>query len=120
MKRLIPRHHLKKYNLAQIEGPFFAEFEVRSALLCPEKLGGLLELIRECGLSSRDCFCEPGKWMILQKVECGDWLLVSEAPFSPLSQDTFGTYSHLTQTRLLTGFTGESHRRRLVSEEVSG
>lgn len=52
--------------------------------------------MRECNSSSSCCMDPDSRRKILEKIERGDWLLVSSRPFRPLSEDTSGEYSHLT------------------------
>lgn len=96
MERIIPCNEIKNYDLTQIESPFFATSTVSDAFSHPWSLSGLSELIRECNSSSSCCVDPDDRRRILEKIERGDWLLVSSRPFSPLSEDTLGKYSHLT------------------------
>ncbi len=96
MKRLIRRRDMSAFSLARIESPFFALSDVERSLLYPMEIDGLVDLISESGSSIEQCLYEQDKARILEAVSRGDWLLVTNSPFSPLSQDTFGIYSHLT------------------------
>ena len=118
MERLIPCSEMKKYSLAHIESPFFASATVENSLFRPMEISGLTDLIKACGSSIVDCLYEPDRARILEKVKCGDWLLVSDDPFSPLSEDCFGTYSHLTGKEFsLAGFS--LRRTESKSEQVA-
>ncbi|SFP35782.1 hypothetical protein SAMN03159489_00947 [Pseudomonas sp. NFPP07] len=96
MKRLVCHLDVGGYSLTQIESPFFALYEVKRALAEPEGLTGLRDLFEACGLSVGQNYTEQDRCKVLEKVESGDWLMVSDDPFSPLSADTFGKYSNLS------------------------
>ena len=84
-------------RLSEIEAPFFAKFEVEDALCKPLPTLSLFD-IQTYG---RQLTHEE----IVDAVEAGDILLVKDDPFSPLSQDTFNEYSHITGR----GWTGSFH-----------
>ena len=84
-------------RLSEIEAPFFAKFEVEDALCTPFPTLSLFD-IQTYG---RQLTHEE----IVDAVEAGDILLVKDDPFSPLSQDTFNEYSHITGR----GWTGSFH-----------
>ena len=75
-------------SLKNIEAPFFAKFYVEKALHTPG------ESLCRFGI---DSFGSPMSIQeIVDQVEDGDLLLVEDDPFSPLSDDTFNKYSHIT------------------------
>ncbi|MBP5078193.1 hypothetical protein HUS84_30365 [Pseudomonas chlororaphis] len=96
--RLIRRQDREREGIGfnKIESPFFARFEVQQALEhYGNRIDGLDDLLYAHG-SSRGHLSSDDLHEILASVEKGDWLLVSNDPFSPLSSDTFGKYSHIT------------------------
>ncbi|WP_313055960.1 hypothetical protein [Pseudomonas lopnurensis] len=97
--RLIRREHRNGISLRNIEAPFFAVPRVDNELTYWHEIPGLSELSRSCGADRQ---------LILAAVERGDWLLVMDDPFSPLSNDTFGKYSHITGK----GWVGSFHTER--------
>ncbi|MBE7373814.1 hypothetical protein [Pseudomonas lopnurensis] len=109
MERLIRRKHIRSVSLHNIESPFFAVPSIRSALSCPTQLWGLIDLIEECGATANDYLFFQDR--ILEKVERGDWLLVSSNPFSPLSDDYLGRYKDLTHPSF-SGFTRQQAPRQ--------
>ncbi|MBM1187192.1 hypothetical protein GYM98_10890 [Pseudomonas lundensis] len=84
-------------RLSEIEAPFFAKFEVEDALCTPSPALSLFNI----ETYGRQLTHEE----IVDAVEAGDILLVKDDPFSPLSQDTFNEYSHITGR----GWTGSFH-----------
>ena len=84
-------------RLSEIEAPFFAKFEVEDALCTPFPTLSLFDI----ETYGRQLTHEE----IVDAVEAGDILLVKDDPFSPLSQDTFNEYSHITGR----GWTGSFH-----------
>lgn len=104
---------MKNYSLTEIESPFFALSHVRTALIRPMEMTGLADLIIESGSSLDECLFEMDKARVLMKVERGEWLLISDGPFSPLSDDCYGRYSHLTGIQ----FSPTGTRRRKVESE---
>jgi len=98
--RLIRREHRNGISLRNIEAPFFAVPRVDNELAYRHyEIPGLSELSRSCGANRQ---------LILAAVERGDWLLVVDSPFSPLSNDTFGKYAHITGK----GWVGSFHTER--------
>ncbi|AKA23484.1 hypothetical protein [Pseudomonas chlororaphis] len=96
--RLIRRQDREREGIGfnRIESPFFARFEVQQALgQYGKRIDGLGELLYAHG-SSYGQLSNDDLRHILASVDEGDWLLVSNDPFSPLSADTFGKYSHIT------------------------
>lgn len=89
--RLIHRSDLKRLGISfsQVESPFFAEFNVRNAFL-----GRSVSCI--FGLDVRTFGRAWSQGEILSAVKSGDLLLVSDEPFSPLSNDTCGNYAFIT------------------------
>jgi hypothetical protein len=88
--RLIHRHERERQGISfsKIESPFFAVGDVRQAFN-----GHSFSRIH--GLDVRSYGRAWSQKEILDAVERGDLLLVSNDPFSPLSNDT-GRYSHIT------------------------
>ncbi|WP_338156822.1 hypothetical protein [Pseudomonas chlororaphis] len=96
--RLIRRQDREREGVGfnSIESPFFARFEVQQALgRYGNRIDGLDDLLYAHG-SSHGHLSSDDLRDILASVERGDWLLVSNDPFSPLSGDIFGKYSHIT------------------------
>ena len=86
--RLIHRDNRAGVNLRNIEAPFFAAAKVKTELAYKrQRIDGLNSLATATGNSTE---------RMLEAVERGDWLLVMDDPFSPLSDDTIGRYSHIT------------------------
>lgn len=81
--RLIPRHKIYLYPDSQFESPFFAVSHVEQALLDPDEIFGLTELILEIGFYPDQCLEPLPKQIILDKVESAEWLLACSNPFSP-------------------------------------
>ncbi|SFQ80851.1 hypothetical protein SAMN03159489_05764 [Pseudomonas sp. NFPP07] len=96
--RLIRRQDREREGVGfnSIESPFFARFEVQQALgRYGNRIDGLDDLLYAHD-SSHGHLSSDDLREILASVERGDWLLISNDPFSPLSGDTFGKYSHIT------------------------
>lgn len=96
--RLIRRVDRERSGIGfdKIESPFFAKSKVQDALVRPwNTLSGLDDFLRAHGLT-RGHLSHNEQRRLLASVENGDWLLVSNKPFSPLSEDTFGKYSRIT------------------------
>jgi hypothetical protein len=68
-----------------VESPLFAKYEIERALAYPSGIEGLVSLVRECHVALADCNLEYHKRRILEKVERGDWLLVTDRPFKSVS-----------------------------------
>lgn len=104
-ERLIRRRDRERLNIGfeQIESPFFAKPYVRRSLEGYGGLFGLDELRAEFGCSGCDThhISEPQKRKMLEAVEHGDWLLVVDEPFSPLSRDISNLYGAITGKRVL-------------------
>jgi len=115
IKRLIHCRSMGDYSLRQIEAPFFAVYEVARGLSGLDALTGLSELMISCGVSEPHRISARDRQKILEKVEEGEWLLVSAIPFSPLSDDTSGRYSTLASR----DFPCTGPRLRNVSSEPS-
>ena len=91
------REHLE-VSLSEIEDPFFARHYVEQALYSPFDMLCLTDIEAEGPRLTRE--------QILDAVEAGDILLVTDDPFNPLSQDTFNEYPHITGR----GWSGAFHR----------
>ena len=91
------REHLE-VSLSEIEDPFFARHYVEQALNSPFDMLCLIDIEAEGPRLTRE--------QILDAVEAGDILLVTDDPFNPLSQDTFNEYPHITGR----GWSGAFHR----------
>lgn len=91
------REHLE-VSLSEIEDPFFARHYVEQALYSPFDMLCLTDIEAEGPRLTRV--------QILDAVEAGDILLVTDDPFNPLSQDTFNEYPHITGR----GWSGAFHR----------
>lgn len=98
---LIHREDRERLGISfnQIESPLFAAFNVRNVFL-----GSSFSIIK--GLDVRTQGRNWTQSEILDAVETGHLLLVSETPFSPLSANSFGKYSHITSK----GWSGGFHR----------
>ncbi|MHC8349229.1 hypothetical protein ACYZT7_07545 [Pseudomonas sp. RT4P38] len=95
--RLIRREDRKRLGIAfnKIESPFFATSKVQKALMQYGSITGVDDLLRAHG-RSRGNLSNDDLRRMLAAVENGEWLLVSNDPFVPLSDDMFGKYSHIT------------------------
>jgi len=89
--RLIRREDRERQGISfsKIESPFFAKAKVQEAFT-----GYSFRRIE--GLDIRSYGRAWSQKEVLDAVERGDLLLVSSDPFSPLSDDSFGKYSHIT------------------------
>lgn len=101
--RLIHRHDRERLGISfnQIESPFFAASDVKNAFQGPSF----------SRISVLDVHSFGKVWSqkeILEAVESGHLLLVTNDPFSPLSNDTSGNYSHIT------GWSGAFHKARVL------
>lgn len=88
--RLIRRQDRERLGISfrNIESPFFAKANVELALHLPHTPLNLFHV---------DVFGRPmSDQQIVAAVENGDLLLVDADPFSPLSDDNFGRYAHIT------------------------
>ena len=91
--RLIRREDRKRLGIGlhRIESPFFAQSKVESALRSPFSTLSLFDI---------DTTWPSGRPLthqeIVKGVEEGTFLLVTDDPFSPLSEDTFNKYYHIT------------------------
>lgn len=94
--RLVRSSRRENINLSNIESPFFAKVDVRNALYDPYGLHGLLDLIQELDSSPRTCQQPYHSDRILNAIERGDWLMVKNTPFHPLSEDWCDKYPHIT------------------------
>jgi hypothetical protein len=95
--RLIRREDRKRLGIGfnKIESPFFATSKVEKALTQYSSVTGIDDLLRAHG-RSRGHLSNNDLRRMLAAVADGDWLLVSNEPFAPLSDDVFGRYSHIT------------------------
>lgn len=103
--RLIRQQDRERQGIGfnQIESPFFAKSIVREALLGRrDELFGLDDFLRAHG-RTRDQLWDPHWRRVLASVEEGDWLLVTDNPFSPLSKDTTGIYPRIIGLRRQVG-----------------
>ncbi|NCE89788.1 S-type pyocin domain-containing protein [Pseudomonas sp. L13] len=104
-ERLIRPRDRERLNIGfeKIESPFFAKSYVRRSLEGCGGLFGLDELRAEFGCYGFDThnISERQKRKMLETVERGDWLLVLDEPFSPLSRDTSNRYWAITGKRAL-------------------
>ncbi len=102
-ERLIRRQDREQLGIGfeRIESPFFAKSHVRRSLLCQESLTGLdaLKSAFGCHGHTRHDLAESQVRRMLEAVEEGDWLLVLDEPFSPLSRDVSGRWSYITGKR---------------------
>lgn len=91
--RLIRRDDRERLGIGlhRIESPFFARSKVESALRSPLSTLSLFDI---------DTTWPSGRPLtdqdIVEAVEEGTFLLVTDDPFSPLSEDTFNKYYHIT------------------------
>ena len=90
-------------GLEHIEDPFFAVNHVRRYLGSYEPLPGLDQLKSEFGCNGLRGNKIPASTLrrLLEAVERGDWLLVLDKPFSPLSRDHSNRWSAITGKRVL-------------------
>ncbi|MFY0732401.1 hypothetical protein [Pseudomonas sp. NFX15] len=96
--RLIRRQDREWFGVDfnKIESPWYAKSKVQQAIVSyGDGIDGFDNLLRAHGCCLGHMSSHSHR-AILDSVENGDWLLVSDDPFSPLSEDTFGTYSHIT------------------------
>ncbi|MBF8740416.1 hypothetical protein [Pseudomonas guariconensis] len=120
MKRLIHCGELRpeKHSLANIENPFFAVSEVRGSLFYPPSLSGLIDLIHACGSSEPECQLPSHMERILEKVKSGQWVLVTDEPFSPLSRNRDHKCWHL-KFRLHQYYMGSGARYEKSNDEFT-
>ena len=85
-------------SFSKIEAPFFARHYVEQAFRLPFSALNLFDIETHGRPLTHE--------QILDAVKAGDILLVKDDPFSPLSQDTFNNYSHITGR----GWSGGFHR----------
>lgn len=103
MKRLIPRAEIELHDLTKIESPYFAGNQIRTYFAAPYALPGLQDLIRDCHLSSQVVVEQKNVETLIKKIERGDWLLVMDTPFLPLSRECRAKYGYLMGRRLYAG-----------------
>jgi hypothetical protein len=107
-EKLIRRQDREQLGIGfeMIESPFFAKGHVHRSLVGRGDLWGLDALKTSFGCYGRAChqLAEPQVRQMLEAVEKGDWLLVLDEPFSPLSRDMSGRWSHITGKRILESF----------------
>ena len=100
--RLIRRDDRERLGIGlhRIDAPFFARSKVESALKSPFSTLSLFDI---------DTTWPSGRPLtdqdIVEAVEEGTFLLVTDDPFSPLSEDTFNKYYHITDR----GWPASSH-----------
>ncbi|GEM_PF-217905 len=85
MNEVIPRNEVRRHQIGFIESPFFAKVKVERALNDPSSMRGLMELIRENGISLDDSQLEYHKRRVIEKIDRGGWFLITDKPFKPLS-----------------------------------
>lgn len=90
----------------KIESPFFAVSHVRQSLMGYGHITGLDELKTAFGCygTFRNRLSALKLGEMLGAVERGDWLLVLDEPFSPLSKDTCGKFWRVTGGCVPQGF----------------
>lgn len=103
MKRLILRDKIEKYDLTKIESPYFSGIKVREFFRAPYALPGLGELMSECNVSPVSLSTEKDQRRVLDKLATGEWLLVMDLPFLPLSRECRVKHGHLMGRRLHVG-----------------
>lgn len=84
MKKVIPRCKFGESRVGFVESPLFAKMDVEKALSRPFSIDGLIDLIAECGVAISDCHLEYHKQRILDRIEQGQWLLITNKPFRPI------------------------------------
>lgn len=91
--RLIRRNDRERLGIGlhRIESPFFAKYKVECALRSPFSTLSLFD-INNTRTSGRPLTHQD----IVKGVEEGTFLLVTDDPFSPLSEDTLNKYYHIT------------------------
>lgn len=100
MKNIIPRRDAHRYEAQMIEAPYLAKIEIERALNSPRDVRGLTDLLNELHISVSDCQSEHQKRRILESIERGDWLVVSDRPFVPLSVKDLHVGAQLSPKRL--------------------
>ncbi len=107
-EQLIRRQDREQLGIGfeQIESPFFAKNHVHQSLVGQGNLTGLDALKTAFGCYGRTRYnlSEPQVRQMLEAVEKGDWLLVLDEPFSPLSRDASGRWAFITGKRVLKSF----------------
>ena len=91
-------------SFSKIEAPFFARHYVEQALRSPCSALNLIDIETHGRRLTHE--------EILDAVKAGDILLVKDDPFSPLSQDTFNNYSHITGRGWSGGFHSPVEREK--------
>ena len=91
--RLIRRNDRERLGIGlhRIVSPFFAKYKVECALRSPFSTLSLFD-INNTRTSGRPLTHQD----IVKGVEEGTFLLVTDDPFSPLSEDTLNKYYHIT------------------------
>ncbi|WP_256721682.1 peptidoglycan recognition family protein [Pseudomonas putida] len=100
--RLIRQQDRERQGIGfdQIESPFFAEGMVKRAIQSyGDGIFGLRDFLLANG-RTRGQISEPELRQMLATVENGDWLLVTDDPFSPMSEDRTGRYRCLSGWRM--------------------
>lgn len=100
MKQVIPRRDANRYDAQMIEAPYFAKIEVERALNNPLGIRGLVDLLSAHHIPVSDCRLEHHKRRIVESIERGDWLVVSDKPFVPLSVKDLKVGAELSPKRL--------------------
>lgn len=85
MNEVVPRSEIRRHQLGLIENPVVATGNVERALSDPSSIKGLVALIRVCGISLGDCQLQYHKRRIIEKIDRGEWFLITDRPFQPLS-----------------------------------
>ena len=91
-------------SFSKIEAPFFARHYVEQAFRLPFSALNLFDIETHGRPLTHE--------QILDAVKAGDILLVKDDPFSPLSQDTFNYYSHITGRGWSGGFHSPVEREK--------
>ena len=104
--KLIRRHDREnlRISLDNVEDPFFAVGDVTRVLGSWQEssIWGLRDLLQEIHEGFPRASLVDGRDVrrkVEQAIECGDWLLVKEPPFSPMSRNRDNQYRHITGYR---------------------
>jgi hypothetical protein len=85
MSEVVAKGEIRRNQLERIETPVFATREIQRALSDPSSIRGLPEMIRTCGVSLEDCTLGYHRRRMGEKIDRGDWFLITDRPFKPLT-----------------------------------
>jgi hypothetical protein len=116
MKMVVPRGELYRYSACCVESSFFGQFEVRSALSRSRELPGLSDLIQDCGCTVSNYRTEIHNARIFTQIALGHWWVITEHPFSPLTEDELQKNSRFPFDRVKAEFFENIFKRSLLSK----